>query len=80
MSRIRSQHKLFRAYSKNHRELEQTTLERFVQSTVSQDADSISGYLERIHALVVGSDDFENFGNVGVLRMLAKNFEVNITI
>lgn len=66
-----------RAFAKNHNDLEQVTLERFVQATISHDTMSIGGLLERIHALVVGSDDFENLGNVGLLNLLANNFEVN---
>lgn len=77
MNRIRSQHKLMRAYAKDHNDLEPVTLERFIQSTISHDTMSIGGLMERIHLLVIGSDDFENLGNFGLLRMLANNFEVN---
>lgn len=77
MNRIRSQHKLMRAFAKNHNDLEQVTLERFVDAIVSHDTMSIEGLMERIHLLVVGSDDFENLGNVGLLKLLANNFEVN---
>lgn len=77
MNRIRSQHKLMRSFAKNYNDLEQVTMERFVQSIISQDSTGIGGLLERIHLLVVGSDDFESLGSVGVLKLLANNFEVN---
>lgn len=75
MNRIRSQHKMMRAFAKNHNDLEQVTLEHFVQATVSHDG--IGDVMEHIHSLVVGSDDLKNLGNVGVLTLLANNFEVN---
>lgn len=77
VNRIRSQHKLMRAFAKNYNDLEHVTLERFVQGTISHDTMSIGGIMERIHSLVVGSDDFENLGSVGLLKLLASNFEVN---
>lgn len=76
MYRIRSQYKLMRAFSKNYGDFEDITLERFAQSTISHDTMSIGGLMERIHLLVVGSDDFENLGNVGLLKLLANSFEV----
>lgn len=77
VNRIRSQDNWMRSFASNFNELENRTLEKFAEWTVSHDTESVQGLLDRIHVLVVGSIDLENFGSVGILQLLANSMEVN---
>lgn len=76
MNRIRSQSKVMRTFIKHYDDLERSTLEDFANRATAQDSMSVPGLLDRIHLLATGSDDLENFGNVGIFQLLAKNMEV----
>lgn len=76
MNRIRSQSKVMRTFVTHYHDLERSTLEDFANRATAQDTMSIPGLLDRIHLLAIGSDDLENFGNVGIFQLLAKNMEV----
>lgn len=76
MNRVRSQSKVMRTFIAHYHDLERSTLEDFANRATAQDTMSIPGLLDRIHLLATGSDDLENFGNVGIFHLLAKNIEV----
>lgn len=76
MNRVRSQSKVMRTFVLHYNDLERSTLEDFANRATAQDTMSIPGLLDRIHLLATGSDDLENFGNVGIFHLLAKNMEV----
>lgn len=78
LNRIRTQEKVMRSFVTHYQDLERSTLEDFAYRATAQDTMSVPGLLDRIHLLATGSDDLENFGNVGVLQLLAKSMEVNI--
>lgn len=77
MHRISSQNRLLKSFAKNHRDLEQITLQEFAQWVVSHNTMSIQGLLDRINALVMGSDELEKVGSKGVLQLVADNLQVN---
>lgn len=77
LNRIRSQDRVMRSFLNNHNDLEQRTLEKFAEWTVAHDTAAVQGLLDRIHVLVVGSVDLENFGSVGILQLLDHHMEVN---
>lgn len=56
--------------------LENSTLEEFAYRTIS--LDTVQGYLDRIHVLVVGSNELDNVGSVGALHLLANSMEVSV--
>lgn len=76
LNRIRSQSKVMRSFIAHYHDLERSTLEDFATRATAQDTMSIPGLLDRIHLLATGSDDLENFGNVGVFQLLAKSMQV----
>lgn len=76
LNRIKTQDDKMQSYVSNYHDLERFTLEGFAYWITAQDTTSIQGLLERIHLLATGSSDFENFGNVGVIQMLADNMKV----
>lgn len=78
LNRIKTQEKVMRSFVSNYNDLERSTLQEFALWTTGPDTMAVQGLLDRIHVLVIGSAELENFGNVGVLQMLANNLEVNL--
>lgn len=66
-----------RSFVAHYYDLERSTLEDFATRATAQDTMSIPGLLDRIHLLATGSEDLDNFGNVGIFQLLAQNMEVN---
>lgn len=76
MQSITSQDRLMRSFAVNSDHLEPNTLLDFAEITVSPHRTAIQGMLDRIHLLVVGSKDFEHFGNTGTFRMIDESLQV----
>lgn len=74
LNRIKTQEKFMRALVTNFHDLETSTLEDFAHRTIG--LDTVQGYLDRIHVLVVGLDELESIGTIGILQLLATNMEV----
>lgn len=64
-----------RALVTNFHDLEMSTLQDFAYRTIG--LDTVQGYLDRIHVMVVGLDELESIGSVGILQLLAASMEVN---
>lgn len=76
VNRINTQDAKMQSYVSNYHDLERFTLESFAHWISAQDTTSVQGLLDRIHLLTIGSSDFNNLGNVGVLQLLAERMEV----
>lgn len=77
INRVRTRHKELRTFAQNSNDLEQVTLKEFSEWVVSHDTMAIQGILDRVHLLVIGSDDFRSLGNVGTFELLANSIEVS---
>lgn len=76
MNRISIQQNLFRLYAEHQDDLEHSTLEKFALGTVSSDSNSIQTLLDRIHLLIIGSQDLASVGNTGLLYSITNNLQV----
>lgn len=76
LHRIKTQEKFMQALITHFHHLENSTLEEFAYRTIS--LDTVQGYLDRIHVLVVGSNELDNVGSVGALHLLANSMEVSV--
>lgn len=77
LSRIRSQHKVMRSFANNKNDFERSTLVQFAEWTTAHDTVAIQGLLDRVHTLVVGSDELRNLGKIGTLEMLQAELEAS---
>lgn len=76
INRISTQNSLMQTFSENFAELENSTLYKFAEWTVSPSSLAIQGLLDRIHLLMTGSVDLSSVGSKGVLYMISDNLKV----
>ncbi|GAB0095756.1 hypothetical protein DMENIID0001_111770 [Sergentomyia squamirostris] len=76
MNMISLEEQNMRQYADHVDKLETTTLLRYTESIVSPNSNSVQGWLDRIHRIVMGSTDLKAIGKAGLLQMMSHYLKV----